>query len=333
MKERFSFRITGIFVLAIFTLAVSLIAVGTGSVKVSPSEIVEIFLSSTHHEGMGVIIMDIRLPRVIMALITGGVLAAAGAAFQSLLRNPLADPYILGVSGGAALGGVAAITLGWDYRWGSVQFFAFAGALSTILFVYFISRVDGRIPKYKMLLAGVVVNAFLSSLIMLLLSVSSSDVLGSSLFWLMGDLGGASWESIRGIIPYLLAGLTTLLLLSKEMNLLLLGEEQAMELGVNVERVKILLFISASLITGAVVSVCGLIGFVGLIVPHGARLIWGADHRYLLPLSMLMGGAFLVMADTAARTVIAPIELPAGVVTAIIGGPAFVFLMKRKLHE
>jgi len=228
---------------------------------------------------------------------------------------------------------VLAIVSGWTFGGSSVQIFAFIGALITILFVYFISRVDGQIPKYKMLLAGVVVNAFLSAIIMLILSMASDDSIASALFWLMGDLSGSSWERIYVSTPYVLAGMLILYMMSKEMNLLLLGEEQASELGTNTERVKLLIFVSASLITGVTVSVCGLIGFVGLIVPHAARLVWGADHRYLFPASVLIGGAFLTLADTLARTVIAPTELPVGVITALIGGPVFVYLMKRRLHE
>ena len=337
MVQRFGLKLTGFIILFILIFFVIVFSIKSGSAKIPLSHLFNILFSTAslpdHMENSRVIIFDIRLPRIVMGLAGGGVLAVAGVAFQSLLRNPLADPYILGVSGGAALGGVLAIMLKWSSFKGGIQLFAFTGALATILFVYYISRVNGRIPKYKMLLSGVIVNTFLSALIMLILSLGGPDEIGSAIFWLMGDLGRASWKSIIIILPYIISGGLVLYLMSKEMNLLLLGEERAMELGVNIERAKIILFVAASLITGAVVSVCGLIGFVGLIVPHGARLIWGADHRYLLPASMLMGGGFLLFADTIARTIIAPIELPVGVITAIIGGPVFVYLMKRRLHE
>lgn len=334
--RRSTFRIAGILLLLVLSILSLLISVGIGSVNVPLADIIKIFAgeeSSTAVANSALIIMEIRLPRVITAFIAGAVLAVAGASFQALLRNPLADPFILGVSGGAALGGVIAIVLGFSYGGFSIQLFAFIGALATIFFVYFISTVDGRIPKYKMLLAGVVVNSFLSALIMLVLSLASEDSLASALFWLMGDLSSASWDRILTGIPYIIAGLALLYMMSKEMNLLLLGEEQARELGVNTERVKLLIFVAASLITGVVVSACGLIGFVGLIIPHAARLIWGADHRFLLPVSLLMGGAFLTLSDTVARTVIAPVELPVGVITALVGGPVFVYLMKKRLHE
>lgn len=333
MKNLVTFRIGGLVILGLLSIATALISIGFGSVTIAPAKIAELLFGADNSAtSLGIIIREIRLPRSIMAFVAGGVLAVAGASFQALLRNPLADPFILGVSGGAALGGVLAIVAGWTFGL-SIHLFAFMGALLTILFVYFISRVDGQIPKYKMLLAGVVVNAFLSALIMLILSMCSDDSLTSALFWLMGDLSGASWERLSGSVPYLLIGIAGLYLLSKEMNLLLLGEEQASELGTDTERVKFLIFILASLVTGVVVSACGLIGFVGLIIPHAARLIWGADHRFLIPASMLLGGAFLTLADTIARTIIAPTELPVGVITAIVGGPVFVYLMKKRLHE
>ena len=330
-------KLTGIALLALLSVLVCIVSIGIGSVHVSSSDILNIIFSGTEESGIAestkAIIWQIRLPRVIMAFIVGAVLAVAGASFQALLRNPLADPFILGVSGGAAMGGVLAIISGWAYSGSGIHIFAFSGALITILFVYFISRVDGQIPKYKMLLAGVVVNSFLSALIMLALTMASDNTLASALFWLMGDLSGSSWERIYGTIPYVTVGLAALYMMSREMNLLLLGEEQAKELGTNTEKVKFLIFISASLVTGVIVSVSGLIGFVGLIIPHAARLIWGADHRFLFPASLLLGGAFLTLADTTARTVIAPTELPVGVITALLGGPVFVYLMKKRLHE
>ncbi len=329
------FRIAGLLFLFALTTVVSVTALGMGSVSLPTGEIFGVLTGSGEDspETLRLIVMDIRLPRIMVALTAGGVLAVAGAAFQSLLRNPLADPFLLGVSGGAALGGVLAILSGWAGGGHTVQLSAFAGALSTVLFVYFMSRVGGRIPKYRMLLTGVVINAFFSALIMMLLSLSESDALANAFFWLMGDLSGAGWEEIRVMAPYVMAGVIALYLLSKEMNLLLLGENEAAELGVNVERSKLLIFVFASLITAAVVSATGLIGFVGLVVPHAARLLFGADHRLLLPACLLMGGIFLVLADAIARTVIAPTELPVGVITALIGGPAFVYLLKWRLNE
>jgi len=337
MAQRRSWKISGLLLLALMTILVMVYSIRAGTANISYAELFAVLFSTASSQdamtSSRTIIMDIRLPRIAMGLAAGGALAVAGTAFQSLLRNPLADPYILGVSGGAALGGVLAITLKQASFSGAVQLYSFAGALATIFFVYYISRINGSIPKYKMLLAGVIVNSFLSALIMLVLSISSPDQIGSALFWLMGDLGRASWKGVIMVLPYLISGGAVLYLMSKEMNLLLLGEERAIELGVNIERAKVILFVASSLITGAVVSVCGLIGFVGLIVPHGARLIWGADHRYLIPASLLMGGGFLLLADTLARTVISPIELPVGVITAIMGAPVFVYLMKRRLHE
>ena len=329
-------KLAGLAGLVVLTIFVMAYAIQAGTANISVPELFKIFFTSSLPavlESSKVIVMDIRLPRIIVGFMAGGILAVSGTAFQALLRNPLADPYILGVSGGAALGAVISITLKWSLINGGLQFFAFSGASATIFFVYFISQVDGRVPKYKMLLAGVIVNAFLGALIMLLLSISGPELASASLFWLMGGLGGAGWREITSILPYIIPGVVVLYGMSREMNLLVLGEESAAHLGINAERAKIILFVAASLITGAIVSICGLIGFVGLVIPHGARLIWGADHRYLIPASMIMGGGFLILADTIARTVIAPAELPVGVITAITGGPVFVYLMKRRLQE
>ncbi len=281
----------------------------------------------------GLIIREVRLPRVILAGLVGASLATSGAVFQALLRNPLADPYILGVSGGGALGAILAMAIGIDFSlWGfsSVPIFAFLGSLCTIFFVYAVGSVRGRIATQSLLLTGVIVNAIFSALIMFITSVVDFSQVQSIIFWLMGNLGTIEYGSLLKLSAYSLIGLIVLFSLARDLNALSLGEEQALQLGVDVERTKKLAFVGASLITGAVVSVSGLIGFVGLIVPHTVRLIFGPDHRLLLPASMLCGGIFLMTADTIARTILSPIELPVGVITAICGGPFFIWLLRKR---
>ena len=280
-----------------------------------------------------VIILKLRVPRVVSGAMVGAALSVCGAVLQALLRNPLADPYVLGISSGAALGAVLAILFGLgSIALGSyaVPAAAFSGALLTLLFVYFLARVQGRVPAQTMLLAGFIVSAFFLAIIMFLISLTSDERLFNVTFWLMGNLEYMASQSLGGIFLYLLVGGAVLFSRAKDLNLMALGEETASELGVEVERVKKVTFIFASLITGAVVSVSGLIGFVGLVVPHLVRLIWGPDHRFLLPASALIGAILLVFTDMIARTILAPSEIPVGVITALSGAPFFVYLLRRK---
>lgn len=279
------------------------------------------------------IVFQLRLPRVLMAGVVGAALSVAGAGFQGLLRNPLADPYILGVSGGGALGAILAMWLGIGTIFGrvpAVPVFAFCGALFTVLAVFQISRVSGRVPVHTLLLAGVVANAFLSAVIMFVVSVAGIHMAYNMMSWMMGTVGYESYGTILGIAAYAALGGFLLAGLGRDLNLFALGEDQAQQAGAAVEMVKIQAFFAGSLLTGAVVSVSGLIGFVGLIVPHITRLLFGPDHRLLLPASLLTGAAFLMICDTLARAVIAPAEIPVGVVTALVGGPFFIFLLRRR---
>ena len=277
------------------------------------------------------IIYAIRLPRALMAMIIGAALSSAGVVFQALLRNPLADPYVLGVSGGSATGAIIGILIGA----GSIPFgitgLAFLGGLITIFLVLGIAEKRREIQSHTLLLAGVIINAFFSAVILFLVSTSSNSELRNIMFWLMGDLGAAesSLLLIAGVV--LLGGLFFVYLHARDMNLLTLGEESAMQLGVNVARVKTSLLIVASLLTALAVSLSGVIGFVGLVIPHSMRLMLGSDHRLLLPSSLLFGAAFLLAADTMARTILAPSELPVGVITALLGAPFFVYLLRNKV--
>lgn len=277
-------------------------------------------------------IVPLRLARIALAVIAGAGLSVAGVIFQALLRNPLAEPYVLGVSSGAGLGAVLALVLGFGAvsTW-TLPAMAFAGALVTIFLVYALARgANGAAPLQTLLLSGVIVSSVLGSILMFVVSTSSSDKLHSVIWWLLGNLQIFDWGLLRATAMVVGAGLLITLLFVRDLNLMTLGEEPAAHLGVHVERTKRLFFLVASLMTGATVAACGLIGFVGLIVPHTVRLVVGPDHRRLVPASALVGAAFLVLADSFARTIIAPLEIPIGVVTAFLGGPFFLFLLRQR---
>jgi iron complex transport system permease protein len=277
------------------------------------------------------IIFSVRLPRIIFAGIVGASLSLGGVIFQALLRNPLADPYVLGISGGSALGAIVGIVTGVGSFYLGVPLLAFLGALVTAFLVFVVAGgTRGPLLDNSLLLSGVVVNAFFSAAILFFLSVVNSMELHSITFWLMGDLSRASMKEIIMAAFCLIAGFVFLYAQARKLNILVQGEETALHLGVNVERTKQWLLIVTSLITAVAVSLAGIIGFVGIMVPHLMRLVFGSDHRLLLPVSALFGACFLVVADTLARVVLAPAELPVGVITALCGAPYFIFLLKRK---
>ena len=322
--------------LGLLLILVILASITMGSVKVPPLRSIRIlFQSILGLKGVGseterTIILSLRLPRAILAGFVGAGLSISGVTFQALLRNPLADPYILGVSSGAAVGAIIAILLGLSTSSLGLPLASFLGALLTILVVFYFGRQDGKIHPNTLLLAGVIIGSFLSALIMFFISVSQKEELHTIIFWLMGDFSFSSARAILVILPYVLLGIFLLYFRSRHLNLILSGEENAIQLGVDVERLKLVSYLSASLITAASVSVCGLIGFVGLIIPHSVRLIFGPDHRLLIPSAALVGASFLIASDTFARTLLAPTELPVGVITAAFGGPFFIYLLKTR---
>jgi iron complex transport system permease protein len=274
----------------------------------------------------------IRLQRVILAALVGAALACSGGVLQAILRNPLADPYILGISSGAGLGAIIAILSGisWTFWGGSpIAVFAFAGALVTVWLVWFIGRFAGKTHVTSLLLAGVVVNAFFSAVIMFLTSIARSEHLRSTIYWLMGSITEKDSFVLSVSAVCILGGISGLFTIGHRLNALTLGEEEAQGLGVDIGKTKVIAFGLAALITAIAVSLSGLIGFVGLIVPHGVRLVFGPDHRQLLPVSALIGSAFLVCADTLARTIFGQEQLPVGVITAIAGGPFFLILLAK----
>jgi iron complex transport system permease protein len=275
------------------------------------------------------IVRELRLPRVLLAFLVGGSLATCGAALQALVRNPLADPYLLGLSGGAGLGAVLAIAADAGGAWG-VPLAALAGAALAVVVVYRLGIVGGGLLDTRvLLLAGVVVGAFAIALMGAVMALSPAPQIRNALHWILGSFSAASWLSLLVFATYAVIPLVALYLMHRPLDLLSLGEEPAGFLGVDVERAKRALYAAASALTAAAVAVCGIIGFVGLVIPHLARISWGHQHRILLPSAFLLGGMLLVLADAAARVIFAPLELPVGVVTALIGVPVFVWVLRR----
>lgn len=311
-------------------VAVAAVAVGliAGPADLSPSAVWNA-LFARGDASAAVIVRELRLPRALLAFFVGGSLAVTGAALQALVRNPLADPYLLGLSGGAGLGAVAAIVLRLGGAW-SVPVAAMCGALLAIVLVYRLAIVSGSVLDARVLiLAGVVVGSFAASLMGAIISLSPAHEVRNAFLWLLGGFDGASWQAVTIFAVYAVVPLAVIYRHSRPLDLLALGEEPAQFLGADVERLKRVLYVAASLLTAAAVSVSGVIGFVGLVVPHAIRLVWGHLHRSLLPAAFLLGGTLLVSADAIARTAFAPLTLPVGVVTALIGVPVFVVLVRR----
>jgi len=277
-------------------------------------------------------IFTVRLRRVILAALVGAALACCGVVLQAILRNPLADPYILGISSGAGLGVVIAVLAGatWKFWGGSpIAAFAFAGALVTVSLVWCIGHFTGKSQVTSLLLAGVVVNAFFSAIIMFLTSIANSQQLRSTTLWLMGNITEKNTMLLRVSAGSILTGIIVLFIISHKLNVLTFGQDEAKGLGVDATKTRVVAFGFAAFITAVAVSLSGLIGFVGLIIPHAVRLVFGPDHRQLLPLSAIIGSAFLVAADTVSRIIVAPAQLPVGVITAIAGGPFFLILLAK----
>ncbi len=316
--------------LAVALVAVAMASLAIGPVPVAPADVVDALLGDAQGATAD-IVLRVRLPRVVLAALVGASLGVAGALFQALLRNPLADPFILGVSGGAALAGIAMLTLGGAVGLGyaAVPPAAFAGAVGTVVLLLAVAGPTGKLSPTTLLLTGVVFNAFASAAIVFLASTAGLADGASIFLWLIGNLSDARFDVAGWVALFLVLGLASALPLARGLNLLALGEEPAAQLGVDVERTKRVLLVSTSLMVGAAVSVSGLIGFVGLIIPHLLRLRLGPDHRLLLPAAALSGAGFLLVCDTVARTLLAGRELPVGAITALAGGPLFLWLLRR----
>lgn len=317
-----------LFALLLVALLVGLIV---GPSAVTPQDVGNVLFGEPASSATADIVLRVRLPRIVLAAVVGAALAVSGVLFQALLRNPLADPYVLGVSGGAALGGIAVLSLGSSIGLGyaAVPPAAFAGALATTFLLYAIAAVSGRVSSTNLLLTGVVFNAFASAAIVFLASLSGLNDGAGIYIWLIGSLSASRADVVVWVALFLGVGLATAIPMARSLNLLTLGEEGATQLGVDVERVKRWLLVSTSLMVGAAVSVAGLIGFVGLIIPHLLRLVLGPDHRLLVPAAALGGAIFLVLCDTVARSLLTGRELPVGAITAVAGGPLFLWLLRR----
>ena len=319
--------------------AAALLGVVIGSVAIPPRAVAELLLTRllglhltlSYPASYATILFDLRLPRVVFMALTGAALAPAGAAYQGLFRNPLADPYLVGVAAGAGLGATLALVFqlpGTFLGLSAVPISAFVGALATVGLVILSAQVGRSMPVSTMLLAGVAIGAFASAFTTFVM-LRSPDGLRRAFNWLLGGYSGGGWQPVLLILPYLVVGIVALQLNARALNILQLDEEQARQLGIHVERVKLVLVIAATLMTAAVVAFGGLIGFVGLVVPHVLRLLAGPDYRRLLPLSVIGGAVFLILADLVARTALSPQELPVGVITALAGAPFFVLLLRR----
>ncbi|MCY6353724.1 FecCD family ABC transporter permease [Clostridium sp. ZS2-4] len=345
MKKRERYRIK--FILTIVFLVILIIASSAmGIANITFSQTVNIILSrvpfvnklisqsnisSTHR----LIILNIRLPRIMLSALVGAGLAIVGTAFQAIFKNPMADPYILGISSGASLGATIAIITGAEFIFkgiGTITIFAFIGAIATTFIVYNIASVGGKVPVNILLLAGVAISFLFSSLVYLMM-IFNREQIEKIIFWTMGSVSEASFIHVLVIIPFIFIGGTIIYTFSRDLNLILTGDETALTLGIEVENVKKIILIVSSLIIAACVAVSGIIGFVGLIIPHILRIIVGSDHRNLLPFSAVCGAIFMILCDTLARSLVPPMEIPVGAITSLFGAPYFIYLLLKKKKQ
>ena len=335
-------RLPSYLLVSLFLAVAVLLSIAIGPVFIPPADLWRILTgwlnTSPLPEALktfATIVVAIRLPHMLLFALTGAALSGSGAAYQGLFRNPLADPYLIGVASGAGLGAVLAMGINWPYSfWGllAIPIFAFCGALLTVFLVYALARVGKTIPTTNLLLAGVAFSFFASALTSFLMLQSKNDV-RRPLVWLLGGGSQAGWQPVLGILPYVVLGLAGLLLSGHALNVLQFGDDQAQQMGLHVTRTKTLILIAASLATAAAVAFSGIIGFIGLIVPHVMRMWFGSYYRRLLPLSVIVGAGALLLADVLARVVLAPQDLPVGIVTSLIGVPFFLWVLRRAKNQ
>lgn len=349
IAKKFGKSRTKVIVVLLFSFAVLLAtllwSIGTGSIPIPPGTITDVFTSKLGFRIWGsatpqdeLVVMSLRLPRALLAVIVGGALAVSGASLQGLFRNPLADPQFIGISSGAALGAIVSIVAGsvifesvpHAYRVYMLPLSAFAGGFAATLIVYRIATRNGKTFVGTLLLAGLAVNAVCSSIFGVFIFLAKDAQLREITFWTLGSINGASWQNVGTALPFILLPMLVLVFLGNKLNLLSLGEKEAYYAGVNVQRVKTAVIILVAFSVGSSVASCGIISFVGLLVPHIIRLLFGPDYRYILSGSVLLGGAMLLAADTIARTIVTPAELPIGILTTAIGGPFFLWLLMRE---
>ncbi len=324
-------------------MAALILSVAIGAVFIPPGTVLRMLVSRLPGvviipdwaAAYSAILFEVRLPHALLILLTGAALGGSGAAYQGLFRNPLADPYLIGVASGAGLGAIIALTANWPGTlagWYAVPGAAFIGGLLTVLIVYALAQTGPSMPTATLILAGVAISAFASALTSFLM-LRSQDELRRAIAWLLGGSAVAGWEPVLAMLPYIAVGMAGLVLSGHALNVLQFGEEQAQQLGLNVRRAKNLIIIGASLTTAAAVAFSGIIGFVGLVAPHVVRFIWGEDYRRLIPLAALGGASALLLADVLARTVLAPQALPVGIVTALAGVPFFLWILRRARRQ
>jgi iron complex transport system permease protein len=338
MLRQHPYLVSAALLLAAFLLSVSLgaVAIPPGTIaRILAAQLPGVTLPADWPRAAEVILLAVRLPHAVLVLLTGAALASSGAAYQGLFRNPLADPYLIGVASGAGLGAVLAMSLHWPQE--LLGFYlipagAFLSAVLTVLLVYNLARVDGLVPLTTLILAGVAVGAFASALTSFLM-LRSDDQVYRALAFLLGGSPMAGWEPVFALLPYIALGIGTLIVLGHPLNVLQFGEEEAHQMGLDVRRVKIGVIFAASLTAAAAVAFSGIIGFIGLIVPHVIRILWGPDYRQLAPLSVILGGAALLLADLLARILLAPSVLPVGIVTALAGAPFFLWILRKAKRE
>lgn len=340
MKKHNYFKIFSILLVIVFiTISISVI-IGVANITVVDSmkiifnkvPVIKKYINISGMQNSHIsIIQNIRLPRVLISFMVGYGLSIVGVAFQGMLKNPMADPFIVGTSSGAALGASIAILLKLNntfFGMGAVSIFAFIGALLATLIVYNMSRIKGKVAVTTLLLAGVATGQFFTAIMSFIMTLSTKDI-SKITFWTLGSFSGRGWDHVLIAVVPVLVGSGIIYIFAKDLNIMLLGEDSAKNMGVDTEHTKKIILITSILITAFLVSISGIIGFVGLIVPHITRLIFGPDHRILIPASGLLGGIFLVIADTLARTLIAPTEVPVGIITALSGGPFFIYLLRK----
>lgn len=329
--KKLSLWVLIITVLVLALLVTVILALMIGPVNISFGEILTILFGGDASVSHKTIILNIRLPRILLGGLVGASLAIAGAAMQGLFRNPMASPYVLGISSGAAFGASLSIVLGFSIVTGQFAspVMAFVFAFMTLFLVYSIAKTDGRVPVDTLLLAGIAIAAFFTALVSFT-KYLAGEKLSAIVFWMMGGLWDARWSFFAFALPMVVAGTAMILIFSRDLNVMMIGEDHAVNLGVNVPLVRNTILVASSLVTAAAVSVSGIIGFVGLIVPHIMRLFVGPDNRILLPASCLVGAIFMIWTDRVAGTIVSPEELPVGIITALLGAPFFLYLLKRR---
>jgi iron complex transport system permease protein len=323
------------FITLLALMIMLIVSLAIGSVFIPPGEVWRVISGASSSDTFRTILWNIRLPRTVLIALVGAALGGSGAAYQGLFRNPLADPYLIGVASGAGLGAIMAMSIQWPYTTlglFAVPLAAFIASLLTVYLVYTFAHIGRTVPTTNLILAGVAVSSFAVSLTSFLMLRSTGEV-RRAIGWLLGGVSLVGWDVTLALIPYLAIGMTALVLTGYSLNLLQFGDDQATQMGLNVRRAKFIIIVAASLVTAAAVSFAGIIGFVGLIVPHVVRMWWGVDYRRLIPLSILGGASILLVADVLSRIVLAPEELPVGIVTALAGAPFFLWILRRAKNQ